>query len=130
MAAAIVLALTTGCGFMRAVVNPDVREIDTAWIEPGRTTRADVVARIGLPPTVREMGGIGKNSFRWTSVDTFTGKLEVGYIVTPTFERGVESYSEDILILFDEADKVELVSRTRKNSDGRPNLIEWREASK
>ena len=42
-----------GCtSFTRTVVNGYVRDIDTAWIEPGKTTRDDVVARLGRPPDI------------------------------------------------------------------------------
>ena len=42
-----------GCtSFHRTVVNAHVKDIDTSWIEPGRTTKEDVVARIGRPPSV------------------------------------------------------------------------------
>jgi len=121
--------LCAGCTFSREVVNPHVRNIDTAWIEPGRTTRQQIVDRIGFPPTVRGLGGVKKDSFRWTCYDTSNGKLEVGYILTPTFERGTESFAEDILVKFDERDVVTLVSRTRNDGET-TRLVEWREAPK
>lgn len=122
-------ALAGGCRFAREVVNPHVRELDTAWIRPGRTTRAEIVDRLGMPPMVRELGGVGKDSFRWTCCDTFTRTLEAGYIVTPTFERGRERFAEDILIRFDDRGVVTLVSRTRTRYD-RIEVVEWREAER
>lgn len=44
------LLALAGCSFTRTVVNAHVRDIDTRWIEPGRTTRDDVLSRIGRPP--------------------------------------------------------------------------------
>ena len=83
-----------GCTFSRAVVNPRVRDIDTSWIVPGKTTRRDVIDRIGYPPHVRELGGVKPKSFRWTTYDLSTQTLAVGYIVTPTFDRSSRSNSK------------------------------------
>ena len=47
------LAALCGCtSFTRTVVNAHVREMDTSWIEPGQTTKEDVIARLGRPPSV------------------------------------------------------------------------------
>lgn len=122
--ATLVLA---GCHFSRDVVNEWVRDLDTSWIEPGVTTREEIVARMGACPSMKEGGGVTADSFRWVCSDTFTARLEIGYIVTPTFERGTRHYAEDVLIRFDREGRVSLVSRTR--SDGETNrVVEWREA--
>ena len=115
-----------GCTFSRAVVNPEVRDIDTSWIVPGKTTRRDIVARIGFPPHVRELGGVKPNSFRWTTYDLSTRTLAAGYIVTPTFEKGRECFAHDILVCFDEHGVVTLLSRTEA-VDGRPRIVDWKE---
>ena len=42
-----------GCtSFTRTVVNGHVRDIDTSWIEPGKTTRDEVIDRMGRPPSI------------------------------------------------------------------------------
>ena len=125
------LALATGafagCTFDRTVINAHVRDIDTSWIVPGKTTRAEVVRRIGLPATVKETGvGITKNSMRWVSVDTFEKKFEGGWIVTLTFADSIGYFSNDILVTFDAQGVVTLVSRTTSDGD-KVNLVEWRE---
>ena len=120
-------AVCAGCHFRREVVNAHVRDIDTSWIEPGRTTRADVAARIGMPSAVGRAGGVRKDAFRWVMVDTREQGLEVGYVLTPTFERGVERHAEDILVRFDDRGVVTLVSRTRL-VDGEVRQLEYREA--
>ena len=51
--AALGALLLGGCtSFHRTVVNAHVKDIDTAWIEPGKTTKDEIVARIGRPPSV------------------------------------------------------------------------------
>lgn len=117
----------TGCSFSRSVVNGHVRDIDTSWIEPGRTTRDEIIRRIGASPSMKEGGGITPNAFRWVMSDSFTGRLEVGYVVTPTFERGTMHFAEDILVLFDDAGVVTLLSRTRSKDGKDIELVEWKE---
>jgi len=59
-AVCLVLLTLTGCvSFTRIVVNAHVREIDTAWIEPGRTTRDEIVRRIGRPTSARGVRDFG-----------------------------------------------------------------------
>lgn len=115
-----------GCTFSRAVVNPQVRDIDTSWIVPGETTRRDIVARLGYPPHVRELGGVKPNSFRWTTYDLSTQTLAAGYIVTPTFEKGHECFAHDILVCFDAQGVVTLLSRTVV-VEGQLKIVDWKE---
>ena len=115
-----------GCKIARDQVNLHVREIDTSWIEPGITTRRQVIDRIGIPPTAKGLGGVTADTFRWTLYDRYTGTLEAGYIVTPTFELSRAHFAEDILVKFDESGKVSLVSRTV--SDGKDvRITQWKE---
>lgn len=117
-----------GCTFSRSVVNPHHRRHDTSWIVPGRTTREEVVKRFGLPPaTIDGRGGVREGSIRYLTSDEFTGRLEVGYIVTPTFERSHVQHQYDLLIRFDSNGVVSLVSRT-ESVDGENRLLEYREA--
>jgi len=57
-AVALALALLSGCTFSRTVVNGHVRNMDVSWIEPGKTTRADVIARLGMPPAMIGTKGV------------------------------------------------------------------------
>ena len=118
--------LLGGCKIARDQVNLHVREIDTSWIEPGITTRRQVIDRIGIPPAAKGLGGVTADTFRWTLYDRYTGTLEAGYIVTPTFELSRAHFAEDILVKFDESGKVSLVSRTV--SDGKDvRITQWKE---
>ena len=121
--------LLGGCKIARDQVNLHGREIDTSWIEPGITTRRQVIDRIGIPPAAKGLGGVTADTFRWTLYDRYTGTLEAGYIVTPTFELSRAHFAEDILVKFDESGKVSLVSRTV--SDGKDvRIMEWKEKRK
>lgn len=52
------LAALAGCSFSRTVVNGYVRDLDTSWIEAGKTTRAEVIARLGRPPAMVGVKGV------------------------------------------------------------------------
>lgn len=119
-----------GCHFGRVVVNEHVRELDTKWIKPGQTTRAEVVAKLGLPAAVKDVGvGLTKNTLRWVSVDTDERSFEGGYILTPTFSSDSVYYANDILVVTDDNGVVTLVSHVAHNGKGF-RLIDWREAGK
>ena len=149
----ILLLALTGCVFSRKVVNGHVRELETSWIEPGVTTKEEVIERMGRPPSVFGVEGDGlsdffssclavrpkgidvegedvdgpeMNAFRWMSSDAFVGSFEGGHWVIPTFARGKVTRAYDILILFDRADTVALLCRT-ETVDGGVRILEWRE---
>lgn len=125
---AVLFALVTlaaGCTFHRSVTNAYVKDLDTSWIRPGETTFEEIVRRLGLPPMMQGVNGYTSDALHYVCVDSFEGKLEAGYIVTPTFSRAHECDGEDILITFDESGVVKLLSRTRmrrKPIDGAPSV--------
>ena len=157
--AALRIALTgaalafVGCSFSRTVVNGHVRELDSSWIRPGRTTKSEVVARMGRPPSIlgvregmaryyddylalwpkgvdmegEDVDGPEMNAFRWSCYDSFSGSFEGGHWIIPTFAKGGCHRAHDLLILFDRDDVVSLVSRTELVDD-RVRILEWREA--
>lgn len=51
------LALGGCTSFTRTVVNGYVCDMDTSWIEPGKTTRDEIVNRIGRPPAILGIKG-------------------------------------------------------------------------
>lgn len=116
-----------GCTISRSVVNPQVRDMDTSWIQPGVTTRSDVVARLGMPPLMIDGGGVTEDSFQWVRSDTFSRVLELGYYVVPSFEATRGRDTEDILIRFNDNDVVTLVSRTSTCGGEKTKVLEWRE---
>lgn len=127
-AAALLSLALCGCTFSRSVVNPHHRRHDTSWIVPGKTTRAEVIEKFGLPPgDMQGRGGIKGDTMRWLTRDSLTGKLEAGHIVTPTFEISREHHRHDLLIAFDADGRVRLVSRT-ESVNGRKRILDFREA--
>lgn len=126
--AVLLLFPISGCSFSRSVVNPHHSRHDTSWIVPGKTTRAEVIDRLGMPPGgIAGRGGIKGDTLRWVTSDTFTGTLEAGRFVTPTFELSRERHRHDLLMEFDGAGIVRLVSRT-ETINGKNRIIEFREA--
>lgn len=117
-----------GCTFSRAVVNPHHDRHDTSWIVPGKTTRDEVVKRLGMPPSViNGRGGVKEGSLRYLTRDAFTARIETGYIVTPTFEVCRERHQHDLLIKFGDKEVVSFVSRTM-SVNGENRIVEFKES--
>lgn len=123
LAAALALG---GCSFSRTVINRNVQWTDTSWIVPGKTTRAEVIERIGYPEMVPEAGinGIADTHFRYSCKDMYE-RAFLGKVVSRT--QG--GYSYDVLIVFDEQGVVNLISRSTKEA-GKVRVIEHREYRK
>lgn len=143
-----------GCSVRRIVVNEQYRQLDTAWIEPGVTTRVEVLRRFGYPssgnsqrassgeplrrPLLGETSPIIERAdmmmpqcheaMQWTVSDTFQVELVAGYIVTPTFASDKQHPAENILVRFDENDVVSLVSRTRSEDGRKVEVVDWKES--
>jgi len=62
LTAILLTAILSGCTFSRVVVNGYVRDLATAWIEPGKTTKAEIVARLGIPPSLVGAKGVRPGS--------------------------------------------------------------------
>lgn len=104
--------LAGGCTFARVVTNDAVRDMRTDWIVPGRTTRAEVLARLGPPAAATDRSRtMSDRMCRYIRTDTRSAKLEARFIVTPTFERTRTRLTEDILAEFDDHGTVTRISR-------------------
>lgn len=117
----LALALCAGCSFSRIRTNPEVAELETGWIVPGQTTFREVAGRLGMPPPVGRADDapayVSAEALHWLSTDTKTFELKVGYIVSPIFRWSRTVAADDLLIRFDEAGRVRLISRTRRRGD-------------
>lgn len=121
-----------GCTFSRVRINEGVETLDTAWIRPGETTFDEVIARLGLPPPAGKVDDVAlylsDDLLHWVSMDTFTAKLELGYILTPLFEHSRTVAAHDLMICFDQHRVVSRISRTARR--GREvRLLEYREVT-
>lgn len=125
------LLLLGGCTFARVRTNRGVERLETAWIRPGETTYAEVLDRLGLPPPVGRADDtpawLSSDALHYVSLDTRTFRLELGYILTPLFERTRTVPSHDLLIRF-RGSVVSQVSRVRRRG-GEMEVLEFREAA-
>ena len=103
----LVAALCGGCTFSRVRTNPEVANLETAWIVPGTTTYREVVGRLGMPPPVGQAD----------SAPAF---------VSPIFRRSRTVAADDVLIRFDDAGVVRQVSRTRQRGE-ETEVLDFRE---
>ena len=124
-------ALCGGCSFSRVRTNPEVANLETAWIVPGVTTWREVVGRLGMPPPVGSADSapayVSDEMLHWVSTDSRIFELKIGYVVSPIFRRARTVAADDVLIRFDEAGRVRLVSRTRRRG-GETTVLDFREA--
>ena len=129
---AALASLVAGCTFSRVRINEGIESLDSAWIVPGQTTFDEVIARLGLPPPAGKVDDVAlylsDEILHWVSTDTFIAKLEVGYFVTPLFERSRTVAAHDLMICFDDRRVVSRVSRTARQGT-RVRLLEYREVA-
>ncbi len=126
-----VLLLCAGCTISRVQTNRGLERLETAWIEPGVTTVTEVIERLGFPPPVGRADDapayISSDSLHWMSTDTRRWTLALGYIVTPIFEWSRTVARHDLLIRFDEHNRVLQISRVQRLG-GEVTVLEFREA--
>lgn len=125
------LALGAGCVVSRVRINPHLADLETAWIEPGRTTYTQVIDRLGMPPPVGRVddapASVSGETLRWLATDTRIWELRVGYIVTPIFRRARTMAADDLLVRFDARGVVRGLSRVRRRG-GRVEVLDFRGA--
>lgn len=123
----VLLLPCTGCIISRVTANGHVRSMKTDWIEPGKTTRGQIIAKLGYPSAQPgEGGGAAQDQLRYQSLDTRSYIFEGGIFLSPTFEKTVTRSRHDILITFDKQGVVKRISRVEDDS-GAIRVLEYRE---
>ena len=132
LALAALTASVAGCTCSRIRINEGIEQLDSAWIIPGQTTFEEIIARLGLPPPAGKVDDVAlylsDDLLHWVSTDTFTTKLELGYILTPLFERSRTVVAHDLMICFDDRRVVSRLSRTARDGQ-KVQVLEYREAT-
>ena len=132
LALGLLAAFVAGCTCSRVRINEGIEQLDSAWIIPGQTTFEEVITRLGLPPPAGKVDDVAlylsDDLLHWVSTDTFTAKLELGYILTPLFERSRTVVAHDLMICFDDRRVVSRLSRTTRVGST-VHLLEYREAT-
>lgn len=98
--AALALLLLPGCFISRVHVNDPIPAEVVATIEPGRTTAAEVVQRLGAPSDVVQLGK--RSAYRF---DHTARKSAALYLVGVNFQNADE-HSDRVWVWFDEYDVV------------------------
>lgn len=82
-----VLAITamctvfTGCNVVRITINTPLTQEDVAFIEPGRTTLADVIAKLGTPDSITDSDSGAVATYRF--LDTKYSRVNFGWLLKP-----------------------------------------------
>ncbi len=128
--------LLTGCSFRRTVVNAQFRQIDTSFIQVGKTTADDVLRQLGPPAPfaspAENAGLISDTHLRYACLETRDTKFFISYFLILPFRWADTQTIDELLIEFDPATgAVSRVNRTRRATirpplefaDSRPELI-------
>ncbi|SFN90574.1 Outer membrane protein assembly factor BamE, lipoprotein component of the BamABCDE complex [Formivibrio citricus] len=104
----------TGCGSSSGV---KVEEGDTAFIQKGKTTKAQVLAKLG-EPTSRAKDSTGKETLRWDHTQTKVDPKS--YIpVAGFFIGGGKSENKSLAVIFDKRGIVQDYEYTGGTVEGR-----------
>lgn len=85
----VLCLVLVGCAFSRTVSNGYVRKLDTSWIQPGVTTREEIIKRLGRPPALTGIKG------EKGSTDGVLGILMGGHGGVPAIGMNAEGESEN-----------------------------------
>lgn len=122
----------SGCTFSRITTNDHVKSLDAQWVQPGKTTRAEVIRRLGMPPPIGETHNITQaiapGTLHYVASDTRQRTLGLGYILTLDFVVSETNEANDLLFLFDENDVVRRISRTHRDGE-EVTLLDYREVT-
>ena len=117
LALALVLA---GCSFHRTVSNRAVSELDTAFIEVGRTTWLDVLRRLGPPAATSTWEIVSRpltqRHLRYECTESRRTALDLSYILELLFVWSDSQRIHELLIEFDDRGRVSSVHRRRRHT--------------
>ncbi|MCS6286844.1 MAG: hypothetical protein H8K08_15595 [Nitrospira sp.] len=79
----ILMLCTTiaGCNVIRITLNTSISQADVAFIEPGKTTLADVIGRLGTPDSISDSDSGVVATYRF--LDMKYSRVNFGWLVKP-----------------------------------------------
>mgnify|MGYP001763989094 FL=1 len=79
----ILMLCTTiaGCNVIRITLNTSISQADVAFIEPGKTTLADVIGRLGTPDSITDSDSGVVATYRF--LDMKYSRVNFGWLVKP-----------------------------------------------
>ena len=120
---ALMLLLAQGCVFNRTVVNGQLRNLDTSFIEPGKTTGWDVIEKLGPPPPTIENYNeplCSDNYIRYSCIESRTTRFTIAYVLyLPWWWNDTQAVHETLINL-DDNGVVEEVIETRRYAMWKP----------
>lgn len=81
LAATIVCATLIGCNVVRITMNTPLTQDDVAFIEPGQTTLADVIAKLGAPDSLTDSDTGIVATYRF--LDMKYSRVNFGWLLKP-----------------------------------------------
>ena len=120
LAPALLALALDGCFLSRRTVNEPIREEKLAALVPGKTTAADVVARLGAPSEVVQLGK--RSAYRYeatTTKDTGLWLLVVGLYNS-------DAHADRVWVFFDESNMLAHVGVTLAGDEAE-HTLPWSE---
>lgn len=81
LAVTAMCAVFTGCNVVRITINTPLTQDDVAFIEPGRTTLADVITKLGTPDSITDSESGVVATYRF--LDTKYSRVNFGWLLKP-----------------------------------------------
>ena len=100
------LSVLPGCFLNRSRINRPLSPAAVASLQPNSSTAADVVARMGAPAEVVQLGH--RSAYRYD----YTLQKQAGLLLLILGVRGVESQQDRVWFFFDEHDVLTHVGAT------------------
>lgn len=114
---ALILLLAQGCAFNRTVVNGHARNMDTSFIEPGKTTGWEVIDRLGPPPPTLENQNeklYSQNFIRYSCYETKTTAFTIAYFIyLPWWWSDTQAVDETLITLDDNGIVTDVIKTKR-----------------
>lgn len=81
LALAAMCAAFAGCNIVRITINTPITPDDVAFIEPGRTTLADIISKFGTPDSMTDSESGVVATYRF--LDTKYSRVNFGWLLKP-----------------------------------------------
>jgi hypothetical protein len=120
---ALMLLLAQGCAFNRTVINGHVRNLDTSFIQPGKTTAWEILEQFGPPTPTPENSDerlFTDNYMRYSCMESRTTSFIITYVLYLPWRWNDTQATHETLINLDDNGVVKDVIKTRRYAMWKP----------
>ena len=115
----------SGCTFHRGVINPHVRDLDVSTLKVGETTWVDAIRKLGFPvsanaPEEMLRAELDERSLKYVAAEYRTFEIGVPYLVQFGFRWTDVQNTYEVLLEFDENDRLVDIYETKRETIWKP----------